>query len=257
MRMQVPITKPQPWVLPVTVVCLALGILIALMLKLSTPDTTTPDPNMRPEEQARYYKLQNDELQKEINKVRTKLNDYIDASTNQDKLQKALLQELDDLRIRDGETIVEGPGIVITADDTNMLKPSMTNTDSNALNALLIHDIDLMMVVNELRAAGAEAIAINDQRVVGSTAIRCVGPVIRINDRTVSTPFIIQAIGKADTLYGGMNLPDGELDYLRKVGFHVDVVKKDKMRVPAIVVLPPLEVGKVVVDKKNAGSSGQ
>ena len=78
MRVQVPITKPQPWVLPVTVVCLALGVLIALMLKLNLPVKNAPDPNMRPEELARYYKMQNEELQNEIGKLQNKLNEVVD-----------------------------------------------------------------------------------------------------------------------------------------------------------------------------------
>ena len=255
MRVQVPLAKPQPWVLPVTVVCLALGALIALMLRLSAPPTDTPDPSMRPEEQVRYYKAQNDVLQSEVNKLRNKLNEVIDATASDQQQRKALMQELSDLRIRSGITPVEGPGIVITLDDSNTLKP--TQSDVNA-NALIIHDFDLMLLVNELRSAGAEAISINDQRLVGSSAIRCVGPVINVNDRPVSAPFVVKAIGKSDTLYGAVNLPLGVLDQMHSLGsISINVVKKDTLRVPAMVVLPPLNVGRVVKDDKNPEDNGQ
>lgn len=265
MRVQVPITKPQPWVLPVTVVCLALGILLALMFKLSTPADNAP-PNMPPEEQARFYKTKSDEMQTEIGKLQIDIgklqnerNEYIDESTKYSNTQKVLQDELDDLRIRSGKTGVEGPGIVITLDDAKKpVTPEMN--PGNAGNALLqdvnlLHDVDLLMVVNELRCAGAEAIAINGQRVVGSTAIRCVGTVVHINDLPVSAPFIIQAIGKAQVLDSGMNLPGGELDSLRGYGFRVELVEKKNMRVPAVITTPQLQVGKVVKDDKETDSA--
>lgn len=249
MRMQVPLTKPQPWVLPVTVVCLALGALIALMLRLNAPTNEPADPNMRAEDQARFYKMENAKLEAQLTKLNAERNELLDSSTSQNKLQGALQKELDDLRIRVGMTVVEGPGIVVTLDDSNALKTVPTDIDANAL---IVHDYDLMLLVNELRSAGAEAIAINDQRVVGTTAIRCVGPVIQINNRPVSSPFTIRAIGKSDTLYGAVNLPRGELDQIRSLGTtRVDAAKQDKIRVPAVVVIPALEVGKPVKDAKG------
>jgi len=254
MRMQVPLAKPQPWVLPVTMVCLALGILIALMLK-PDPNTGTSNVNLRAGEEARQYQSKYEQVQKEVTKLRAQLIEVNDATANEQKLKKTLMQELNDLRIRGGLSPIEGPGIIITLDDSNALKSNPSDVNANAL---LVHDVDLMMLVNELRAAGAEAMSINDQRIVGSTAIRCVGPAIRVNDRAISAPFIIKAIGRSDTLYGAVNLPLGVLDQMRTLGsIHIDVTKKDQLRVPAVVVLPPLEVGKVVKDEKAAENGGQ
>ncbi len=60
---------------------------------------------------------------------------------------------------------------------------------------ILIHDEDLLKLVNELKAAGAEAITVNEQRVVASTEIRCAGPTISVNNNRISPPYVIQAIG--------------------------------------------------------------
>ncbi len=166
---------------------------------------------------------------------------------------KQLQHDINDLRLRVGVTSVEGPGIVITLDDTKAGKANRAMHPTVNPSALLIHDVDLMTLVNELREAGAEAIAINDQRVAGSTAIRSVGPVIHVNGRPVSTPFVIRAIGKTDVLYGAMNLPYGLIDQLRPLGINISMVKKEKITIPAIVGLPPLAVGKVVNDvSKNS-----
>jgi len=247
MRVQVPIVKPQPWVLPVTVVCLALGILIALTLKQNTSEGTPLESGISPVDKIRSLQHENDDLKKQNDVLSKKYNRILDSINSQDILRKTLQQDIDDLRIRACQTKVEGPGIIITLDDTNTMKANPPDLTPNINpNALIIHDIDLMMLVNELRESGAEAVAINDQRMAGGTAIRCVGPVIHINDRPVSTPFIIQAIGKSDTLFGAMNLPLGVLDQMRPLGIHINVEKKDKLTVPAIVRLPSLVVGKVV-----------
>ncbi|MHB9024367.1 MAG: DUF881 domain-containing protein [Armatimonadota bacterium] len=247
MKMHVPLEKPQPWVLPVTLVCLALGALIALLMISSTKQEIDPN-SMRPEQLALLFaqaKKENDTLQDEIGKLRGQIDSLINATASEQKQKEALMKEINYLRMRGGSTAVEGPGIVITLDDTDMIKPN--RADVNA-NAYLTHDVDLLLLVNELRSAGAEAIAVNDQRVVGSSAIRCVGPAIRINDHQIAPPFVIEAIGKADTLYGAVNLPFGVLDQLKPLGIHIEVVKREVIRVPALTVLPPLEVGKVVTD---------
>lgn len=240
MNMHVPLGRPQPWVLPITLISLVLGCLAAFMLSTTTDANSNSIP-LRPDQQAVFYQRENEKLKEEIEHLRAERDKRVDNEV-QGKAQQELLQkEINDLRIRAGSTPVVGPGIVITIDDTHTLK---TNAADVNANALITHDVDLMMLVNELRSSGAEAIAINDQRIGVSTAIRCVGPVIQVNERPVSPPFVLKAIGKADTLYGAVNLPYGVLDQLKPLGIHVDVVKRDKLRVPALTVLTTLEVGK-------------
>ena len=89
-------------------------------------------------------------------------------------------------------------------------------------------------VVNELKSAGAEAISINGQRVVYSTAVRCVGPVAQINDSKKSSPFVITAIGDSETLLSAMNLANGVLDNIRKYDpFMAGAEKQASVKVPA------------------------
>jgi len=240
-----PLTKPKPWVLPTTLVCLALGALIAFMMN-STGATEQDPSSMRPEQLAIMYSQSvkdNKDLQKEVFDLRKRLDDNINAMTGNEKITEALQTQLDELRIRAGSTAVAGVGIVITVDDSAVLKTSPVDVNANAL---MTHDMDLMLLVNELRSAGAEAIAINDQRVSGSSGIRCVGPVIQVNNRPVAAPFIVRAIGASDTLAGAVNLPYGVLDQLRSLGISVKVDKRENILVPAMVVMPPLTVGKPI-----------
>jgi len=236
--------KPQPWVLPVTFVCLALGALIAIMIKASfgMPEI---DPDARPAElRAHVLKLtsQMKDLENENQTLRDEKDQMIDSLAKGEQNIKLITDELDNLRLRSGTTPVEGRGIVITIDDTKMARTELPTLGDSPI---LTHDVDLLMLVNELRAAGAEAIAINDQRVVASTAIRCVGPVINVNNHQVGAPFIIKAIGKQDNLAGAINLPYGVLDQLKQLDIQASVVKRDKINLPAISRLAPYEESKV------------
>lgn len=248
MKMQAMLGKPQPWVLPVTFVCLALGALIALMLKVSLPESDIDLKNARPEEmRSRILTLQaeKNELEEENRKLRRDKDEMMNSLADSTENMKVFKDELDSLRIRAGTTAVEGRGIIITIDDSKTSRPDLAGVDPAAV---LTHDTDLLMLVNELRAAGAEAIAINDQRVVFSSAIRCVGPVIHVNNHPIAAPFTISAIGKPETLAGAVNLPFGVLDSLKQLGIKATVVKRDKIHLPAVSVLPPFEETKVVPD---------
>jgi uncharacterized protein YlxW (UPF0749 family) len=244
MKMQVVLGKPQPWVLPVTFVCLALGALIAMMMKASF-GMPGVDPNARPQElraQVVKLSLQMNDLEKENKTLRSEKDKMIDSLAQGEQNIKLVSDELNSLRLRAGTTPVEGRGIVITIDDSKMARKELPMISDSAI---LTHDVDLLMLVNELRAAGAEAIAINDQRVVAGTAIRCVGPVINVNNHQVGAPFVIKAVGKPDNLAGAMNLPFGVLDQLKQLGIQASVVKREKIRLPAIGVLMPYEESKV------------
>ena len=101
------------------------------------------------------------------------------------------------------------------------------------------------MVVNELRAAGAEAIAINDQRVVATTAIRCVGPVVLVNKaETNGSPVKIKAIGDPDTLLSSLMMANGIADQYKITDpsmFSVDkVADKHGLLLPAYAGATPL-----------------
>ena len=77
-------------------------------------------------------------------------------------------------------TNVKGPGVSVLIEDS--LKPVQSGENPNLY---VIHDEDILRIVNELRAGRAEAIAINDQRLIGTSEIRCSGPTIAVNGRSL------------------------------------------------------------------------
>jgi uncharacterized protein YlxW (UPF0749 family) len=124
-------------------------------------------------------------------------------------LAKTLNEELQKTKLLAGLTEVRGPGIVMVLQDSKKGPPS--NRQFEKPN-YIIHDYTLQQAINELNASGAEAISINGQRIISRTPVRCVGPTAIVNDVRTASPFEIRAIGNPDTLWGGLNLPDGYID---------------------------------------------
>lgn len=99
-----------------------------------------------------------------------------------------LTAQWEEAKLYAGLTDVKGDGIIITLNDA---------VEKNPIGAdlTLLHDDDINRVVNELKRGGAQAISINDERVISSTEITCAGPTIRVNRNRYAVPFVIKAIG--------------------------------------------------------------
>lgn len=123
---------------------------------------------------------------------------------------------------------VEGPGVVLTITDSKT-----PVKDGENPNLYLIHDEDMLRIVNELRAAGAEAISINDQRLIGTSEIRCSGPTVTVNGKIFAPPFIIKAIGDTKTLHSALTMRGGVVESLKYWGIEVKIQDESHVTVPA------------------------
>ena len=106
-------------------------------------------------------------------------------------------------------------------------------TTDNNLNASLqiIHYDDLQWVINELRNAGAEAIEVNGQRIINTTAITCEGNIIKVNGERIGSPFTIKAIGSQSLLYGALERAGSWLDQIRNDGNTARVTRVDNITI--------------------------
>ena len=125
---------------------------------------------------------------------------------------------------------VNGQGIEISLSDNDNYSNQNSFASINASN-YLVHDGNLIAIVNELKAAGAEAISINGKRITGSTAITCAGNVIQVNGEKVGSPFIIRAIGQKDLLYGEVTKNGGTIYKLKKYGVITEIKKSDNIEI--------------------------
>ena len=126
-----------------------------------------------------------------------------------------------------GLTELKGKGVIVTLDDNK----NVGLETANIVN-YLVHDGDLMEMINELKNAGAEAISVNGQRIISQTAITCDGNVIRINNQKVGAPYIIQAIGMPEWLESALKLPGGLIQYLNQDGVITKVEKSNNITIP-------------------------
>ena len=124
-----------------------------------------------------------------------------------------------------GYTDVEGQGLVITVQDGD------SSTVKGIVSNYLVHDGDLIKIVSLLRNAGAEAISINDERIISNTAITCAGNIVIINGKKIGSPFVINAIGLTEKLYGAVTVTDTYLKDMEVQGVKVSITKKDKLNI--------------------------
>ncbi|MDQ3108119.1 MAG: DUF881 domain-containing protein [Actinomycetota bacterium] len=89
-----------------------------------------------------------------------------------------------------GTVALRGPGLEVTLAPSDRAAPS-----AEEAGAYQIHDTDLQLVVNALWAAGAEAVSVNESRLVATTPIRAAGGTIIVNFRPLSPPYVVSAIG--------------------------------------------------------------
>ncbi|TFV57557.1 DUF881 domain-containing protein [Geodermatophilus sp. DF01-2] len=98
-----------------------------------------------------------------------------------------------------GLVALTGPGVVITLDDAPR-RPDGSLPIGARPDDVVIHQSDVQAVVNAVWASGADAVAIMDQRLLATSAVRCVGNVLLLQGRTYSPPFVVTAIGDADAV---------------------------------------------------------
>lgn len=166
-------------------------------------------------------------LNEEIEIFEKKLEAERQNSTKNNSTLANLEESIKRKNILLGLTEVKGTGIKIILNDSNT---SINNYLGN-ISDLLVHDGDLIHVVNELFNADAEAISINGQRVVSTTAIECDGNVIKVNGFKIGAPFEILAIGYPEYL-AGIARVGGYLERLESRGIIVSLTKQNTVTIP-------------------------
>ncbi len=144
---------------------------------------------------------------------------------------EALQEKIDKYETILGMTDVKGQGLIVTLSDNDGYNKSNNSFASINASNYLVHDGNLVAIVNELKAAGAEAISINDKRITETTAITCAGNVIQVNGEKVGSPFVIKAIGQKDLLYGEVTKSGGTISKLKKYGVITEIKKSDNIEI--------------------------
>lgn len=174
------------------------------------------------------WKSRFESTNRKVEQQNTTIQEYGASLSSTGNTQEVLDKELQQAEILLGKKALRGTGITIFLNDSP-LEP----TEWLKLSDLIVHDMDILELVNELKLAGAEAISVNNQRIVSTSEIKCVGPVVRINGQKVAAPYIIKAIGNSDDIYQTMNEKDSKANYLRQRTIQVVITKDNEVVVPA------------------------
>jgi uncharacterized protein YlxW (UPF0749 family) len=120
------------------------------------------------------------------------------------------------LRGAAGLTAVHGPGVLVVLDDAHSV-PADSSVDPNQL---VVHQSDLQSVVNALWAGGAEAMSVAGQRIISTSAVRCVGNTLLLNGRVFSPPFRVQAIGPSPAMEDSLDREPGVTLFKQAAGYY-------------------------------------
>lgn len=143
--------------------------------------------------------------------VVTQLQSEVSAATHraatQDAGVAAAQANVQPLQMPAGLVAVSGPGLTVVLDDAHGAQD--TTLDPAEQNQLVVHQSDIQAVVNALWAGGAEAISVAGQRLIPTSAIRCVGNTLLLNGRVFSPPYRVAAIGPADGMQQALSRSPG------------------------------------------------
>lgn len=125
-----------------------------------------------------------------------------------------------------GLTSLKGQGIVLKIDDSGNVGKTTPDNDG------LVHSDDILKIINEIKASGAKAIAINNQRLVTTSEIVTAGNSIMVNQSRLTPPYTIKAIGPTDTMISALKMRGGIVEYLEVFGIKVNIEAQPDISIP-------------------------
>ncbi len=190
-------------ILSISIGCAALILTMVMFTQFKTIEYTdiVAIETMRETElrsELASWKAKQEEVETKLEETNTKIKEYQTQMSSEKNATELLQTELNDSRKMLGYTDLKGQGIIITLEDN----------DNE-----LIERFDLISLINELKLAGAEAISINDERIVSKTDITLPGNgIFLVNSKRISSPYSIKAIGDRKYLESAITIKNGYLD---------------------------------------------
>ena len=196
------------WEITLFVALVALGFLIAAQLRSETPRVQYTSQERAPLiETALGLQAQQKGLQAQILDLRSRITAAEVATQGSDAVAKQLNDALFQARLSAGVTALQGSGLVVQLEDAQQVSQAAGGAD------LLVTGRDVRTVVEELWLAGAEAVAVNDERVVSTTSIIDIGGSLLVNSAYLAPPYQVKAVGPTD-LYAQLAASASWVDFV-------------------------------------------
>lgn len=203
------------------IACFCLVLVMFMQFKIVNETDITSIENMREAElrtQLANWKSKYEEADQAYQEIQAKIDEYKQTKQSNEETEKLVNSELEQINLLLGKTDVEGQGIEITIKNNEEVDK--------------IQDRDLLLIVNSLKLSGAEAISINEERIINMSDIVDIGNnFIKINGQRILEPYVIRAIGDPAYLESGLIGNGGVVDTMRKIGQDVTINKQNKVKI--------------------------
>lgn len=207
----------------IAISCIVLTFVMFMQFKIVNETDITSIETMRTTElqtELANWRTKYEEVEKQYEEVNGKINEYKTNNQENKENGELLKNELEQVNMALGKTDVQGEGIIITLRDT----------DDELIKNITADD--LLLIVNSLKLAGAEAISINEERIINMTDIvNITDSYIKVNGQRILAPYIIKAIGNQSYLESALMGNGGQVDTLQKNGQDVSVEKENKLKI--------------------------
>lgn len=206
------------------IACFVLVLVMTMQFKIVNEADITSIENMRKTElstELANWKTRYDEVNKQYEETTAMIEEYRNNKESNEQTDNLMNEELDQINMTLGKTDVEGEGILITINETD--DDEIENITSD----------DLLLIVNALKLAGAEAISINDQRIINMSDIVYIDAagIIRVNGERILAPYTIKAIGNSEYLESSLIGNGGVVDEMRKKKQDVTIERENKITI--------------------------
>ncbi|MGL5150786.1 MAG: DUF881 domain-containing protein [Clostridium sp.] len=209
-----------------------LGLLISLNYNFEGIKTSL-DMNAKEyqdaiEERNKLYK-EISNLEKLNEETTSKINQYDNYGQNSKKIMEDMGKQLEDYGLLTGLSEVRGAGLEIIIKDGDVLPEDSEFTQWRKI----FHDIDMEMVLNDFRLAGAQSIAINKHRFIPTTGVSCYWSFIKVDDTLEYAPFKFYILGDPKLLKASLLEETSHISSLILRDLKVEINEKEDILLPA------------------------
>ena len=209
-------------IITVGIACFVLVLVMTMQFKIVNEADITSIENMRKTElstELANWKTRYDEVNKQYEETVSMIEEYKNNKESNEQTNSLMDEELKQINMTLGKVDVEGEGITILINETNNDEVEKITAD------------DLLLIVNALKLAGAEAISINDQRIINMSDIVYIDAagIIRVNGERILAPYTIKAIGDSDYLESSLIGNGGVVDDMKKKEQDVTIQKSNNI----------------------------
>lgn len=213
------------------IVCLILTVAVCVQIKtvesITEEEGISLNDNAELKDEVLRWRQAYRDAYEQLEEVETRLEEARKEAATNSEVDIEMENQIKKNNMLLGLTEVKGSGVIIRLDEDR----DVSEEEIIDVNSYLVHDADLLHIVNELFNAGADAISINGKRIVSTTSIICDGNIIRINDEIVGVPIEIKAICYPQALYN-LKRKGGYLSLMVSGGVIVEMENSNDITIP-------------------------